>query len=96
MADLILPVKAIYFDQIKAGVKSHEFRLMSEHWNTRIHERSYRHVVLTRGYPKAGGVEGETRLTRRWNGYDIRTIKHEHFGADPVAVSAIDVSEAAV
>ncbi|MGO4170216.1 hypothetical protein AB4Z00_24825 [Novosphingobium sp. YAF33] len=51
---------------------------------------------MTRGYPKGGGVEGETRLTRVWRGFDRRTIQHEHFGANRVAVFAIDVSEAAV
>lgn len=94
--DLIVPVNGIYFDQIAAGTKSHEFRLQTPFWTKRLEGRTYRHVVMTRGYPKGGGVEGETRLTRVWRGYDLRTIQHEHFGADPVAVFAIDVSEAAV
>ena len=93
--DLIIPVKGIYFDQIAAGTKSHEFRLQTPHWTKRLEGRTYRRVVMTRGYPKGGGVEGVTRLTRVWRGYDLRTIQHEHFGADPVAVFAIDVSEAA-
>lgn len=96
LRDLIIPVNGIYFDQIAAGTKSHEFRLQNAHWAKRLEGRAYRHVVMTRGYPKAGGVEGETRLTRVWRGYDLRTIQHEHFGDDPVAVFAIDVSEAAV
>jgi len=94
--DLIIPVKGIYFDQIAAGTKFHEFRLQTPFWTKRLEGRTYRHVVMTRGYPKGGGVEGETRLTRVWRGYDRRTIQHEHFGADPVTVFAIDVSEAAV
>ncbi|KPH67076.1 hypothetical protein [Novosphingobium sp. ST904] len=94
--DLIIPVKGIYFDQIAAGTKSHEFRLQTPHWTKRLDGRTYRHVVMTRGYPKSGGVEGVTRLTRVWRGYDLRTIQHEHFGAVPVSVFAIDVSEAAV
>ncbi|WP_395326964.1 ASCH domain-containing protein [Novosphingobium sp. BL-8H] len=96
MSDLIIPVKGIYFDQIKAGTKSHEFRLQTPHWAKRLERRTYRHVVMTRGYPKGGGVEGVTRLTRVWRGYEPRTIQHEHFGPDPVDVFAIDVSEAAV
>ncbi len=94
--DLIIPVKGIYFDQIAAGTKSHEFRLQTPFWTKRLEGRTYRHVVMTRGYPKGGGVEGETRLTRVWRGYDLRTIQHEHFGVDPVAVFAIDVSEGVV
>jgi hypothetical protein len=96
LRDLIIPVKGIYFDQIVAGTKPHEFRLHTPHWAKRLEGRTYRHVVMTRGYPKGGGVEGVTRLTRMWRGYDLRTIQHEHFGADPVAVFAIDVSKAAV
>jgi hypothetical protein len=34
-----------------------------------------------------------TRLTREWRGYRLDTITHEHFGADPVDVFAIDVSQ---
>lgn len=41
-----------------------------------------------------GGVEGLTRLTLPWRGYQIKTIMHHHFGPDPVEVFAIDVSEA--
>lgn len=95
MADLIIPVKGIYFDEIAAGTKLYEFRLQTPYWEKRLVGQTYRHVVMTRGYPKGGGIEGVTRLTRVWRGFDRRTIQHEHFGADPVAVFAIDVSEAA-
>lgn len=94
--DLFIPVKGIYFDEIRDGTKLHEFRERKPSWAKRLEGRTYRHVVMTRGYPKGGGEEGVTRLTRVWRGYDLRTIQHEHFGADPVAVFAIDVSEAAV
>ena len=60
----------------------------------RLAGRTYR--PCPDGYPKGGGVEGETRLTRVWRGLGRRTIQHEHFGADRVAAFAIDVSEAAV
>ena len=93
--DLILPLKAVYFDQIKAGTKPLEYRLLTDHWSKRLVGREYRHVVLLRGYPKGGGVEGETRLTRAWRGYSVTPLRHEHFGPDPVTVYAIDVSAAA-
>lgn len=95
MSDIILPVKRIYFDKIRSGEKTHEFRLVSDFWRRRLVRRSYRNVVLTLGYPKAGGVEGVTRLTRKWRGYVLATILHEHFGPAPVTVFAIDVGEAA-
>lgn len=94
--DLIIPVKGVYFDQIKARSKICEFRLITDYWRTRLQGRSYRHVVLLRGYPKGGGVEGETRLTREWRGFTNETLTHEHFGPDPVRVFAIDVSTPAL
>lgn len=90
--DLILPLKGIYFDAIKRGRKPEEYRLRTPYWEKRIVGRTYRHVVLVRGYPKGGGIEGETRLTREWLGYTHRLLQHKHFGPDPVAVFGIDVS----
>jgi len=93
MANLTIPVKGVYFDQIREGAKTEEFRLVNDYWRKRLLGREYRRVVMTRGYPKGGGIEGETRLTRRWRGYDLRHITHPHFGDDPVMVYAIDVSQ---
>jgi len=93
--DLIIPVNGIYFDQIAAGTKREEYRLRTPFWAKRIEGRDYDSVVLTRGYPKAGGIEGVTRLTRRWTGASVKTITHPHFGPDPVEVFAINVEQPA-
>lgn len=93
MADLHIPVKGIYFDQIRDGEKLKEFRLCTAYWAKRLEGRAYRHVVLTRGYPKGGGIEGVTRLTMAWRGFSRETITHKHFGPEPVEVFAIDVSK---
>ena len=92
MSDLIIPVKGIYFDQIASGEKREEYRLFTPYWIKRLRNRTYDRVILTRGYPKGGGVEGVTRLTRQYRGEILRTISHPHFGPDPVMVYAIDVS----
>lgn len=89
---LTLPLNGVYFDQIARGEKTEEYRLASQFWQRRICGREFSSVVLTRGYPKGGGVEGVTRLTREWRGYDVDRISHPHFGAEPVIVLAIDVS----
>lgn len=89
---LTIPVKGIYFDQIASGEKREEYRVVTRYWSRRIRGRSYDAVVLTRGYPKGGGVEGVTRLTRQWRGAMLRTITHPHFGNEPELVFAIDVS----
>lgn len=93
--NLTIPVNGIYFDQIASGEKREEYRLVTSYWIKRLRNRVYDRVVLTRGYPKGGGVEGVTRLTRQYRGEMIRIITHPHFGPDPVEVYAIDVSEAA-
>jgi hypothetical protein len=90
--DLTIPLKAVYFAQIAAGTKPYEYRLRTDYWSKRLEGRTYRNVVLTRGYPKGGGVEGVTRLTRDWRGFRVETIQHEHFGPEPVEVFAIDVT----
>jgi hypothetical protein len=89
---LTLPLKGEYFDAIKAGTKGAEFRLANDYWTKRLVGRPYRKVVLTRGYPKAN--DSSRRLARAWRGYTVTTITHPHFGAAPVTVFAIDVSEA--
>lgn len=93
MSDLIIPVNGVYFDQIASGEKREEYRLCTDFWKGRIEGRQYARVIMTRGYPKGGGVEGKTRLTRQWKGAVRKQITHPHFGAEPVEVFAIDVSE---
>lgn len=94
MTTLYIPIKGVYFDQIKAGEKLEEYRLVTPFWKSRLVGRQYDRIVLVRGYPKGGPVEGVTGLTRKWWGYTVKTITYPHFGPDPVEVFAIDASEA--
>ena len=87
MADLVLPVKRIYFDQIKAGTKHEEFRLTTEHWKKRLIGKTYDRVVITLGYPKADDTS--RRQTFTWQGYRTTRLTHPHFGSDEVEVFAI-------
>lgn len=87
---LTIPVKGIYFDQIKAGEKLEEYRLVTDYWRKRITGKVYDRIVLTRGYPK--NDDAERRLTLKWRGYKIKRITHSHFGPEPVELFAIDVS----
>lgn len=91
MADLVLPLKGIYFDQIKAGTKTEEYRLCTPYWQKRLASPFglYDRIVLTRGYPKRD--DHERRLVRPWQGYSIKSITHPHFGPEPVTVYAITV-----
>ncbi len=92
MPDLVLPLKAEYFDAIKAGAKLEEFRERSPYWRRRLEGRTFDRVVLTKGYPTAG--DDSRRIVREWRGYRETTITHPHFGAEPVPVFAIDVAHA--
>lgn len=89
MRTLTLPLKAVYFNQIKAGEKHEEYRLCTPYWARRLVCREYDQIVLTLGYPKADDTE--RRLVLPWRGYAIKTITHPHFGPQPVKVFAIDV-----
>ena len=91
MADLHLALKGEYFDAIKAGTKTEEYRLCNRHWINRLEKPPghYDRIVLTRGYPRRD--DAERRLVLPWQGYTIKTITHPHFGPDPVTVYAIDV-----
>jgi len=92
MADLVLPLKVAYFDQIKAGTKPEEFRLCTSYWRRRLEGRTFDRLVLTLGYPKRDDTE--RRLIRPWRGYRVTTITHPHFGPEPVQVFAINVEPA--
>lgn len=91
MADLHLALKGEYFDAIKAGTKTEEYRLCTPYWQKRLASPFgiYDRIVLTRGYPRRD--DADRRLVLPWQGYDIKTIKHPHFGPDPVTVYAIAV-----
>ena len=93
MADLVLPLKRVYFDEIKAGTKTEEYRLCTPYWQKRLYSPfgSYDRIVLTLGYPARG--DHARRLILPWRGYSIKTITHPHFGPDPVQVYAIYVRQ---
>ncbi|HEM8998857.1 TPA: ASCH domain-containing protein [Burkholderia cenocepacia] len=89
MRTLTLALKGIYFDQIAAGTKDEEFRLVTPFWQKRLLNRTYDRIVLTRGYPKTSDTS--RRIELPWRGFVTRTITHPHFGPDPVEVFAIRV-----
>jgi len=89
MADLHLNLKGEYFDQIKAGTKLFEFRLVSK-WAKRLEGKSFDRIFIKRGYPKTGDTE--RIIERPWRGFELQTRMHPHFGPDPVEVFAIRVN----
>jgi hypothetical protein len=87
--DLTLRLKGEFFDQIKAGTKRMEYRLVTLYWICRLEGANYGRIILTRGYPRRGDME--RTLIFPWRGCSTETITHPHFGPDPVDVYAIPV-----
>jgi hypothetical protein len=87
---LVLPLKAEFFNAIKAGTKTEEYRLRNAYWRRRLEGRDFAQVVLTLGYPARD--DAERRLVLPWRGLRVTTIQHPLFGAAPVEVYAIKVA----
>ncbi|RWE59781.1 MAG: ASCH domain-containing protein [Mesorhizobium sp.] len=88
---LTLPLKAEYFDSIRDGAKTEEFRLVTDFWRRRLEGKAFDKIVLTKGYPRL--TDHDRRIARPWRGYTVKTITHKHFGPDPVEVFAILVND---
>lgn len=84
---LFLPLKGEYFDQIKSGEKTEEYRLFNDFWRKRIVGKDYKWITFTRGYPKRD--DDSRRLTIPYQGYAVKHITHPHFGPEPIEVFAI-------
>jgi len=87
---LHLPLKGVYFDAIRSGEKTEEYRLVTPFWAKRLEGREFDRIELSRGYPLRD--DRERRLARPWRGFRKTVITHPHFGPDPVAVYAILVN----
>lgn len=87
---LHLPLKAVYFHQIKSGEKLFEYRLTTDYWRQRIENREYDEIHIKLGYPKKDDMS--KTIIKPWRGYEEQTIVHEHFGNVPTAVFAIRVN----
>lgn len=94
MRTLTLSLKREYFEAIRDGTKTEEYRLCNPYWQKRLYSPfgSYDQIVLTLGYPARD--DHARRIVRPWRGYTIKTITHPHFGSDPVQVYAINVGGA--
>jgi hypothetical protein len=86
---LHLHVKTEYFNAIKSGEKTHEFRLANDYWTKRLnYTRWYSGVVIYNAY-KPGS---ENRMEFPYVAPEIITRTHPHFGPHPVMVYAIPLN----
>lgn len=87
---LHLPVKGVYFHQIKNGAKLREYRLQTNYWRKRLVGREYDEIHIKLGYPTSDDLD---RIeVRPWRGFEEQVIRHEHFGNERVSVFAIRVN----
>lgn len=90
MANLQLAVKAEYFDAMKRGEKTEEYRLYNDYWEKRFMFGKFDRLVITKGYPRKD--DASRRIDIPYKGFEIKTITHPHFGPEPVKVFAIKVN----
>lgn len=90
MANLQIAVNGEYFDAMKRGEKTEEYRLVNDYWRKRLVNRKYDRLIITRGYPRAD--DEERRINIPYAGLEIKEITHKHFGDKPVVVFAIKVN----
>lgn len=93
MKTLHLHVKKKWFDDIKAGRKPNEYRLVNPYWIARLFmAQEYDQINVYCGYPKAGDTE--RTLTFPWNGVGMLIdFVHAEFGAAPVSVFEIPLKK---
>lgn len=84
METLFIVIKQTYFDQIKAGTKTEEYRMVTKYWKKRIEGRRYTHIIFQAGYRKDAD-----KMQVVYNGYTSRFLKHEFFGNNEVYVYAL-------
>lgn len=85
-------LKTEYFNQIRDGVKTEEYRELKPFWAKRLVDRHYDVIVVKLGYPPKNADDGKV-LYFKWNGFKIKEITHEIFDGKTQDVYAIDLSE---
>lgn len=87
MKSLILNLKREYFEQIKSGIKTEEYRLCTPYWRKRLEGKTYHKIILKLGYPKNSEID--KILEFKYLGYSKKKIKHKNFGVEEVEVYAL-------
>lgn len=78
MSDLIIPVRRKWFEQIKVGTKTEEYRERKPYWTGRLIGHQYDRVIITLGYPSKW--DWRRRLIFRYYGYVMKEVENEEFG----------------
>lgn len=84
MKILHLNVKKKYFDQIKAGTKTEEYREYKKYWQKRLFDKEFDYIIFKNGYQKNAPV-----IKKKYLETKIALIRHEHFDNKPKTVFII-------
>lgn len=84
---LVLHLVKRYWEQIRDGIKTEEYRLRTMYWRLRLENREYRTICLYHGYPARHDLS--RLIVRPYKGYSVRTLQHDHFCPAPVEVFVI-------
>ena len=87
MKVLVLNLKKEYFQEIKLGIKKEEYRLCTPYWSKRLIGKEFDKIAIKLGYPSKESFDKVIYFD--WNGYEVKKLKHKHFGEEEVEVFAI-------
>jgi hypothetical protein len=88
---LQLALQRRWFEEIQAGIKTEEYRLVNPYWMKRLVGKQFDKLVLTLGYPKRHDTS--RRIELPWRGYTVKTIEHPHFCGEKKSVFAIRLKD---
>ena len=94
MRKLHLHVKTVYFEAIRAGTKTEEYRMHNAYWINRLvdmpsgKKREFAGLVIYNAY-KPGP---ENRIELPWRGWTLAGITHPHFGEHALTVFVIHLA----
>ena len=90
---LTLHVYRRYFDAIVAGTKVEEYRKRDDYNSKRLAGKTFQTVRIVMGYPGNSDLGPANCIEFPWNGYTEKLIQNNLFGAEPIPVFAIRLSE---
>lgn len=94
---LVLHLKEPYFNQIKAGSKNVEYRILSDYWEKRFYDeygncKNFSEIIVLLGYPKTGTYDKNNFMSFQWSGFTLELSGHPELTKgkyESVAVFAI-------
>ncbi|PSV00731.1 RNA-binding protein [Photobacterium kishitanii] len=96
LKSITINVNKRWFNEVKDGIKTEEYRLYNDYWKTRLLNKdgtpkTFKDIKYKLGYPKNG--DQSKVLEFEWEGFIVKEITHPHFDNKPETVFAIQLSK---